>query len=148
MSYRRFPMFPNDVPNVGSVNMPELGIHFRLVEGVWGPRFRALVDTGCSITLADLEIADKLGIDVRRSPEVVLEGVGGESVSGHIADVDLRLGSKTDSIVLRNTSVMFTSSPLLRLVLLGQYTFFQSLVFVQRNHGSKPEFGFRLPQLK
>ncbi len=85
---------------------------------------------------------------MRRSPEVVLEGIGGASVSGHIADVDLRLGSKTDSIVLKNTSVLFTSSPLPRPVLLGQYTFFQSLVFVQRNHGSKPEFGFRFPQIR
>jgi Aspartyl protease len=69
----------------------------------------ALVDSGSEHTLAARWLADDLGIDLARSTDRLLLGVGGRTVEAVFVDVDLRLDrdDSGDDFVSWHTEVGF-----------------------------------------
>ena len=139
-------MTGHHVPGVGRVYRPMVRVHFGFSDG-WSPTFRALVDSGASISIAQAGIARSLGIDLDQGQEIRLQGAGGSSVSGPLLTIPMKLGphSGSEPLVLDDMRIVFTDHSIPAQILLGQHNLLERLSFIQRNQLPIPEFVLRLP---
>ena len=112
---------------------------------------QALVDSGAAWTLAHMDIARSLGLDleeVRRSTErVTFAGAAGAKRLAWGVRVRMIVGGSPRSrIELDDTLVFFTDAPLASFdLLLGQVGFFDRLTFVQLAQAPTPRFILEIP---
>ena len=93
-----------------------------------------LVDSGCTTTLADLSLAEVLGVNLETCLPVPVEGVGGK-VQGHMTTI----GFNVEGFDSFNGNVIFVEN-LPVSVLLGQQNFFDNFNI----HFKKSEYKFIL----
>lgn len=80
----------------------------------------ALLDSGADITTINAEIAKYLNVDLGECEEKFIAGVVGESTSGYLTEMDMRIAGFSEPMLLR---VLFV--PNLKMnILLGQEGFF------------------------
>jgi len=97
-------------------------------------RARALLDTGCYVTLFGSKYADALGIDWRSCPTTPLVGVGSPNSVGYVASVHLYLPSVRFGW---DTEVQFSeAADLISFPLLGHIGFFENFEVRFKAHRS------------
>jgi hypothetical protein len=88
----------------------------------------ALVDSGAEHSVLTADLADVLGISLRRAEPVLIVGAGEHEVAGRLADVDLELDRYR-----WQAPVVFAEGPMHR-PLLGQIGFFAFFTVTFRYH--------------
>ena len=98
----------------------------------------ALVDSGCSHTLAAPWLADAIGVDPDGSNRTLILGLGGESVSVRFVDVRLRLlapdGDESDFVEWEDEVGFLRSWKPTWPVLLGQTAFMRRFTVTMSRH--------------
>ena len=89
----------------------------------------ALIDSGATISIFKLEVADFLGIDIRNGEETFLRGVAGR-IQGYIHNVTILIAGKTITI-----PIVFSKEYSVSFNILGRNTFFDSfkIIFDEKN---------------
>lgn len=79
--------------------------------------YEALIDTGADFCIFPIELANNLGIDIKKHRIIYFSGVGGEPIKGFITDVVLSIGE-----IDLSTEIVFSEAGITRV--LGQRGFF------------------------
>jgi hypothetical protein len=77
-------------------SLPRITLRLTARETGRSGRTGALLDTGAEISLFDLTVAERIGLDLVHAPTVVISGVGGELSGARLATVELMLLDEAD----------------------------------------------------
>ncbi len=97
-------------------------------------RYEVLVDSGADICIFDLEIAELIGIDVRKGDKVLFAGVTGSPRIAYMHDVDIEVGGHVFT-----TRVSFATLPAYSYGIVGQRGFFDHFRVIFDYHKKQVE---------
>jgi hypothetical protein len=84
-------MTPNFEFEFAYPSLPRITVALKSIETGRSGRTGALVDTGAEITLFDVTVAQRLGIDFAGAPNITISGVGGSLSDARLVTVEIAL---------------------------------------------------------
>jgi Aspartyl protease len=106
-------------------------------------RYEVLVDSGADICIFDLELAELIGIDVRKGEKVLFAGVTGSPRIAYMHDVEIEVGGH-----VFKAHVSFATLPPYSYGIVGQRGFFDHFKVIFDYQKKQVELREKTPQTR